>query len=487
MGEISFYSILVFLFTFLLRYIFCPLKENVSLVSDALVHKYFVKSFTEKDKKFLFVDDKRFLSGSLSPYPPILYYLISKIIGIKFLKYDKLFNPFIDALFNMILFVYAFDFFRVSGFSNIDIYIASFIVCLFYVFTPLFYYLTEKTSSFTGRTFNYHLGMFNIMCTVQYLNTHSTYWFLGIVFFSIFIVYSSQFDLQMLILFQSLASVFTFNIYPFFSLLLGLGISYLLYPKWISFFCVRKYRHIKWYYRMLRKKEISLVSRYRKFWSNFLIWIFPFVFIITFNNVYSVSSASFYLFVYALISILVTLFIWIPLFRPFGEAYRYLEFGLPYIYMLFVYTCFVSVDLMSYRYLILFFVLFLNFCLLVRYFCINLMPERSDNAVFEELIVFLNSLDERVILPIPLKGSYAIALRSKHKILSDIFVASDSVSKFCEKYLCPKRDLSALRREYGFDTIVYGKKYNILKIPYDFSEFIIIYQNKEYVVFEVRK
>lgn len=216
---------------------------------------------------------------------------------------------------------------------------------------------------------------------------------------------------------------------------------------------------------------------------------------IIFNNVFY----SFF-FVWSAISLLICIITSTPLFRFLGEAERYGDYSVSAILIvlpLFVYNEYPEINI--WMVFIPFIIWHLVLMVIVLYMWIKAMPS---NTFINPLISFLNTKTTSSIACIPVNLSYQIAYQTNHKVLFNIAL-SESIAKYKTdlnefnslyyKYPLLSLDLQSLITKYKLNFFIIKKTYAYMSLSssinlnelYDFSKFKNIYENQEYILYQV--
>lgn len=479
---ITFFS--VALLTYSWRYFYTSVKKNfINPHRDMTTHLYLVKMLSAPYRRPFFLDDERFVFYSRCTYPPLFHYLLARTLGYERLKrHLRFINPVLETVFNLVYFYFSYRVFHGPlDLSRDTAIIAAFLVSVWYIFSPIFLFLAGRVSIFGGRTFNYHLGMYSLMSMVLFLYTGSLVWFAAAVFFNICIVFSSQFSLQVVIFFQALASLYRMDPYPLVSVLIAFVLAWALNPRWVTAFVKSKWAHYKWYHRGVRENTINLTMAYNGFWGRFLLWSIPFVSLgVMWKNWLGGlnSPVLALLLLYGAISLVVCILIYIPVLRPYGAAHRYLEFGLPFIYITAVYYCVVN-DLMT----VLAGIIFIYFVLTLKEIVKFSTGIHEDDDALEEVIEFLQKHQDKTILSIPLKLAVYLPLHLDNRVLYSINPTIESINKISKKFLYPIDDFDKINGIQPFDWILFRRGVE----GYDLDKYTLLFRNRRFEIYDYRR
>lgn len=477
-AQVVLYTVLVGVLTFFWRYLFSHTGfEDLGPMDDTVVHLYFVKRHSISPFRFKTSDDDRFTIKSRIFYPQLFHRLAAVVLGFSgFLKKGKYVTPFIDSLFNVFLFLFSFFLFRQTGFPGEAHYGAS-VVSVLYLFSPLFFFFRGRVANVGPRVFGYTLGMISFLITLLFLQTMNWMLFSLVVCLNIMIFFSSQFTLQAVLFLNVLTSITALDMKPLLSVLAGLAAVFVIDMKGSAAFLQNKWRHLVWYYRGLREKKITLLKGiYRGYWQKILlftsVYLLLFLFIPDILKLWG-NSVFHWMLIYIASSWIIFGLIFLPPLKPLGEAHRYLEYSHPFALLILTYVCFQNSSWIP---------LLLLFCLNLLstiHYVLKFNQVSGDRRQMEELVKFLKHHPEKVLLPIPLKMSFFLAIYLENKLVASVSPLSDE--KIIKRYDYPIDDFLAIDAVYPFDWIVYKKGADR---TYDFSDREIVYRNSKYIVFK---
>ena len=449
--------ILTFSIAVLIR--FLPLSY-VSTSTDTYGHLYYLKEL-KKQKKGPFSGIKTNVIGSTkaSFYHPFLWHYLFKLFHVDFLiKNQKFFNPIIDTLYSSFVFFVLFQ----LGFSQ---YLCS-IGVLLYVLTPMWFSTLSvgpRVTSFTPRLMSEIILSVFFFITVYNLETS----YLNIIFLSsllaTYILMSTKFGLQAIILISIPYILLSFDLSPLYSIIIGILFSLLISKGKSLNYLKTQFRHLIWYYNQNKKKKMHISNRNSinylleqidhkdKFFVKFVRFIklsistnsfiglfvkMP-IFIFCINSIiqslnfdnYNVLSKEEALIVS---SLAIFLLINISTFLFLGESERYIN-HISLIIIIYFLTNYndsnLPIYLLTYGLIFWFFEIIL---LRKNYFKLKL---REDS--FEKILNHLKKLNDKVVAIYPynyLGGVYRIMLETDNKVVFNALIDKKSENYFKKNF-----------------------------------------------------
>jgi hypothetical protein len=308
-------------------------------------------------------------------YHPFFWHWIFGLLNIKYLiKYQKVFNPLLDALFSVLLFATLIYTGKNSNYALL--------ATLLYLFTPMFFSqlsIGPRIASFTPRLFSEILVNLFFLVLLLNFNFESNFQYLIAILFSIIVLISSKFGTQAILFISILGLILSFYYIPFILLLSSFFLLLIITNGAIFQSLKEQYSHLKDYYKKNRKKQmaisnrnsfsfvfqnklnlISLKSNINKVISqNSFVGVTLKMPIIVFLVVISVINHNSSLlnlnnetFVIVLSSIILFFIINIPIFLFLGEAERYLNHVSLFIIILFM-DLISSLNLLYFSYILI--------------------------------------------------------------------------------------------------------------------------------------
>jgi hypothetical protein len=479
--HVSIATLLVGVVTFFWRYLLTINRGNsFAPDDDSVVHYYFVKMHEAQPQRFKITKDDRFLVGDNTAYPQLFHKIIALILGYeKSISCKQWINPTLDTFFNMILFNFSnwFIFKSIPDESGLSM---AFITSMLYLCSPLMIFYEARVINFGERLFSYILGMLSIIAVLIYFKENSLIFLLLAVVLNVLIIFSSQFTLQVILVFHLFASLLTKDVLPFLTVIIAFAAAFSVFPKLMIAFVKAKYKHIDWYYRALKLNQFNLAFIYRKLLRKTTVYGLAFLLLLVrSNNVIPLYRQEMFkgMIIYIIVSICIFGLVYLPVFKPFGEAIRYLEYSQPFALILLVYICTLNKD-----WVILGILSLINM-LSTIHFIIKFNLKTSSHTDWKSLIAFLEQHQNKTLLIIPEKLSYLIATHLDNKLVAAMLTGDDykKIDAIRKKYAYPIDDFEKINCSYPFNWILYRKGH---EKSYDFSDKPIVFQNTEYIVLE---
>jgi hypothetical protein len=478
---------LVGILTFTWRYLLTLNRgKNFLPDDDNVVHHYFIKMFSMQPHHFKITKDERFVLCPYTSYPQFFHKLMASLLGFdRFLKFKQSINPVLDALFNMVFFVFSYFFIFGPGMmmskTGQNGLLLAFITSILYLFSPLMIFFEARVINFGERLFSYIIGMLSIISVILYLNTKNIAFLLPAVFFNVLVIFSSQFTTQVILFFHLFSSIFMQDVFPFLTVLSAWGVSFSIAPRIMVSFIKAKYLHIRWYYRALKNKTHDIAFLYRNLLPRMIVYGLPYLLAAVYiKDIIPLSRQPLFqgITVYCIGSICTFILIYLPVFRPFGEAVRYLEYSLPFVIITLVYTC-----ALNNRWIILGILMTVNL-LSTFHYILKFNLKTPGNPSWESMIRFLNKHEDRTLITIPLKLSYFISTHTNNKMVNAMLLGSDytKIESIRKKTEYPIDDFHKIKHDYPFDWIVCRKGY---ESSYNFSRMRIVFRDSEYIIYEL--
>lgn len=462
--------------TFIWRYLFSfSGLDPINPRDDSFVHLFLVKNHSFSPFSFKNSEDDRFLVKSRVFYPQLFHRIVAALLSFKgFMKYGKFVNPVLETLFNLYLFIFTYKILNTTASFHQSIYGAT-AVSVLYLFSPIMVFFPGRLANIGARLFGYVVGITSFILTIEFLESTDFVLLPIIVLFNLVILFSSQFTLQAILFLNVLASIISLNAVPLLPVSATLGVAFIIAPRGTVYFFKNKWGHIVWYYRALKGKKIDLLKDiYRQYWRKLLLFSPPylalFFYLPSLAGLWG-NSIIHWMIVYIAASLVMFSLIFLPFLKQLGEAHRYLEYSHPLVYVILIYL-----SLNTGVYLPLIFLLFLNFLSSVHFlFRYHLIP--SGHQELFQLVEFLKNNTEKIILPIPFKLSFYMAISLQNKFVASISPVTDK--RIMKKYDLPIHDFETIHELYPFDWIVCEKKW--LK-TYGLENCKIIYRNSAYFI-----
>lgn len=481
MMEFGFYqlalSFFLGLFAFSWRFLVTTAnKKVITALGDSAVHFYYCKALRDYGK-FRIRKDGRFVVDPATYRPQLIYKLLASLASIETLrKYSYYVNPLIESIFTVFLFN-SIAFLLKGSLTPAYVLPAAASITVFYVFSPLLIFFPERVAYFGERLFSYILGMASFIVTVAYLENRLIVFFLAIVLLNLMVIYSSQFTFQAVVLLQFGFTLLSLNLIPFLTVLIAFLIVFVFDAKWLITYLKAKHFHFKDYHRKLKQKQISLAFVYDHFWKRTFVFGLPYIMALIFlPDLHRImeSETLKYMSYYIISSLALLLLVYLPLFRPIGEAIRYLEYSLPFVLTIIVYLSFATGKILP---VILLF--FINLSTYIHYVHKFVSTVGEDDQV-DGVVRFLQDQPGKTILPIPFKLSYFLAANLGNNLVASV-VPRGKIDEISKYYNRPIDDFEKIKSLYDFDYIVYKKNFDK---SYDFSTKKIVYQNENYIIFK---
>jgi len=336
------YLIVIFIFTLLFRSMIRIILPKL-IDYDTYFHIFLI-NYIRKNGTSNFIDENKLVMKASFDYPWLLHWILSKIPKKIDSYVERFFNPLLDSLFSIIIFLILYN-------STLDIE-KSFYGVLIYIFTPITFSLLStgpRVKSLTPRLFGEIMGSLVFISEYYYLlNDNNLFLFSSIIFAS-FVFLSSKFALQTLIFMNIILSLLFLNIYFIIVIICGFLIALAFSRGKVIFLLRQQFNHLIWYfknnlkgntpvgnrnnytflYELLKSRNIKKIVNY--FFTNntlsIVILKFPIYLIsvyISINNLLNnnLNILDYFIFASLIIFILTSM----RLFLFLGEAERYLNF-----------------------------------------------------------------------------------------------------------------------------------------------------------------
>lgn len=466
-------SIFVFAFSFrsLLRVFF---KNNIDF--DTYFHLYFIE-FIRNNGTINLIEQKRFIKPFGLNYPWMMHLFISFFPKKFDMLFERFFNPFLDSLFTVFLYI-------------VTLYITesnsqALIVTILYLFTPAMFTtlsLGPRIKSFTPRLFGEIVGSMMFIFEYLYFLNNSYVFLIFAVIFAGLAYLSSKFSVQAIVFISIFLFLFTFDIEYLIVLLSGFVLSMILSRGKYLEVLKQQAQHLKWYFiRNIQGKmsvsdrnsfKISFnhlsYKRYKRFISSLLLHNtfiiiltrFPLVYLslyLIYEN-YQVTS-SFALLDYFIISSFLVFFISsLRLFLFIGEAERYLNY-MAFFILLKVSLLFEAHSLYLYT--------FMAYGLIFYIFDFVLLKIRKHSSSDDELLItWLNEQkNDLKIATIPYHlGGWKLIYETKHDWLYHLVWIDLELKRHLDQNYAlnyPFLNIDKAEQimdEYSLDYIFYNKK-----------------------------
>lgn len=470
MLNISLLFLFSLFFRFFLRFIY---KKDIDF--DTYFHLFLINHLRINGIQNM-IETKRFIKPFGLNYPWMMHFFIS-LFPKKFdMLFERFFNPFLDSLFTISLYIVTY---YITDSNN-----QALIVAILYLFTPAMFTtlsLGPRIKSFTPRLFGEIVSsMMFIFEYLYFLNDNYLFLILAIVF-SGFAYLSSKFSVQAIVFMSIFLFLFTFDIEYLVVLIGGFILSMILSRGKYFEVLKQQVEHLKWYFIKNIQGEMSVSKRnslkvlveylknkkYKKiigallFQNTFVIILtrFPLVYLALYF-IYDdyIINGKLELVDYFIISSFIIFFISsLKWFLFIGEAERYIN------YMVFFIILKVSFFLEeNILYLVVFMICGIIFYILDF---ILLWKETNKNSVNDELINWLNYKNKELkIATIPYHlGGWRIVESTKHNWLYGVFFIDDNDTKTLNSYTkkYPFLDINKADKiidEYNLDYIFYNKQ-----------------------------
>lgn len=489
------YCLLVFAFTFLTRYTSCFLFGEVQVaLSDLPFHACYFKKTTESRCSKIVTCFSEIITPNQIFYRPFFFY---KIVSVflnyeQFRKYNKYINPFVDALYNTLMYsFFCYVLKKASWEGNVEV--VALLSSISYLLSPFLVYFSPRFMCFGTRHFSYCILSIVFIFQVIFLSGGGWMFFILSVLFTTLSLYSAQFTMQASIFIPLVASVLLFRWEPVAIAFIGIILSFLFTPKWTKNFFTKKFHHYRWYAKNIDTNR-TIRYIYKLYPKQLLLYgnIFFIVFFLYLfdGNVWGGNAIYKNMFFYMTATVIVSLIIASPYFklRVFGEAIRYCEYGVVFASFLFCYWCIESNNLLL-LFIYLLISMLLYFKIIIAEVDLKINTQTNDVAYTSELLTFLNKQAIKTVLPMPYIGgvSYAIIQATKHNVLTILALDKNS-SLLTEKLKnipwVVKRDLDQIYKEYPFDLIIFDKTQSVTVDDYSLENYQILFENGRYLVYE---
>lgn len=455
-------------FRFFLRFIY---KKDIDF--DTYFHLFLINHLRINGIQNM-IETKRFIKPFGLNYPWMMHFFIS-LFPRKFdMFFERFFNPFLDSIFTVSLYILTF---YITDSNN-----QALIVAILYVFTPAMFTtlsLGPRIKSFTPRLFGEIVGsMMFIFEYLYFINDNYIYLVLAIIFSGLAYL-SSKFSVQAIVFISIFLFLFTFNIEYLVVLFGGFILSMIFSRGKYLEVLKQQVEHLKWYFIKNIKGEMSVSNRnslkvliehfknkrYKKvisallFQNTFVIVLtrFPLAYLALYF-IYDdyIINGKLELVDYFIISSFIIFFISsLKWFLFIGEAERYINYMV--FFILLKVTLFFEENIL---YLLLFIIYGIIF-----YILDFILLQKKTNNVDDELIKWLNSqYKELKIATIPYHlGGWRIVESTKHNWLYGVFFINGDDIKILNSYMkkYPFLDINKADKiidEYNLDYIFYNKQ-----------------------------
>jgi len=500
--------------------------------SDEYIH-YWLINRIRKNKS---INQKKIhdslIEGYLA-YPPLLSFIVSLFPKKYWFAYGKLLNIIFDCL--SIVFVYYCSTFIFEYLIKVNSAIISpaFSVALLFSTSPIFFpvsYYARLGRINGGRTIS-------VLFSLLYFTAFGCAFILDIQWcyficipIGILIILSSQFGMQYMIFTSILLAIFYLHLYPII-ILLCIFLIVILIPKiGARKIIVYKLNHYLWYIKANKQKksnvwdrnnikDILLLPYYlfknvkkfirlvtKKITFCIIIYSLPIIVVLTVwiimnpesIEIFTINSTTTYISVLVLSSFITVFLTSLKPLLFLGQAERYLEYSVFFIYLLFVIYLFryqFNVTTIINLVLMQLFLVFLSFMLKkLSELKKNMLPDDSNE--FKELISFLSKKKSLRIISIPTKLNFKVEtfLYEKNNKYYYDFIGDklDGMRYMNEEYSIlhyVNTDFNYFKKKYKINTIIVrNKNINVAKmkgIQYKFSGLNKIYANNEYEVYKI--
>lgn len=463
--------IFAFVFRSMLRVIF---KKDIDF--DTYFHLYLIEFIRNNGTNNL-IELKRFIKPFGLNYPWMMHFFIS-LYPKKFdMLFERFFNPFLDSLFSVFLYI---GIFYITESDNQAI-----IVAILYLFTPAMFTtlsLGPRIKSFTPRLFGEIVGGSVFIFEYMYFIFDNYIYLLVAIFFSSLTYLSSKFSVQALVFISSCLFIFTLEI-EYIIVLLGGFVLSMIYSRG-NYYEVLKQQlgHLKWYFFKNIRGEMGISDRnsiytlinflktgeYKRFIKSLLfrntfiivLTRFPFVYISLYFIFieYQITNQLQLIDYFIISSVIIFIVTSLKWFLFIGEAERYLNYVVFFVF--FKIVPFFDNNLVWLNFFMIYGLLFyiLDF-ILVRKKKINY------NKLNKILIQWLNKHDKKLnIATIPYHlGGWSITYETNHNWLYHLVWIDKESKKYLDdnytlKY--PYLDIDKADKiieEYKLDYIIYDK------------------------------
>jgi hypothetical protein len=472
---------------------------------DTYGHLYFAKELSSQKVGPFGSISMKVLGGKQFSTPFIWHWIVG-LFSIEFVsKYQKLWNPTLDAIFSVGVYLIALR----LGFEQVEA-----LLCYsLYLLTPMWFSRISsgpRVESLTPRLSGEIIT--NIFFAVVCLPLGLPLWVTAVIggICAFYVLGSSKFGVQALLFLTPIISVFSFSIIPALCLILG-GILLAIVSKGAFLNSVSgQLRHLKWFFLGNLNDSISISGRnkfdgkYKKrnkegarnyivrvlvmfigtnSYTGVLIKLPILILVLLGAGIFSDIDDALYIYMVPVWSAFI-LFLLINL-QPLlflGEAERYLNHVALFIVLAAV-NLFSKISLESLLFIIL---IYGAIYLLIEAFVLPRVNKRplSEDKEADQVITFLKNIDETIVLTYPYHaggGVYRIMAETPHKTIYPILTSDTFFKKFEKKYgsqypffnLC---DLERIQTDLDVTVLVVNKLFlesNIgldWKPPVDWSE-----------------
>ena len=512
----------ILLFCFLLRLIFI-----ITPTTDVYAHLWHIK----KHRLYGFGKHNVFKSifEGIKGYPSLPHYFLSHFSEKNEIRTGYLLNILYDCMSVFFIYVISKILFAKILIPSTSFYIEPhFIATILYGTCPILLPYTSRLKSFGGRTFGNLINLIYFASLGLYLISNNYFFLTGSICSGVLILLSSQFGMQVMVLFSIFIAIFYLNVFPVLTVGLVFCIGTIFPGLGVRGILKHRINHYLWYKKNYSKgttasgrNRLIDILRYpiyffsdpNKFFEltfkklSLIIAAFSlptFIFLLYFVGtdysrflIYWDNDILRYLFAVSFSSFIIFGLVSLKWLSFIGEAERYFEYSIGAIIILFVFYCFK----LSY-FGLLFFMIIFHICIIMLNFMASL-KRLIKNAVklendtnFIQLMEFINSSEHRRILSIPTKLSFKISLYSKEIFeFYYQFVTEKEIDGFQRQqedellYNFIKPDFDYFIQKYRIDTFVIQKKAlkkskREHKINYVFTNLKLVFQNEEYLIYQ---
>jgi len=481
-------SVIVFLVTFWIRSL--SLFPGIYFHSqDMPFHVNAVFDMWKNGNRHIMSFDRLLISPELG-YPFLFHRLIAWIFNPKsFERLAHYVNPFLESLFNVVLFLITYFSFKGLGGTLFSSLLDAGKVSLLYIFAiPMFISTLVRLSHFGERGFAVITGSIALLAVIYGVYLQSYWFFFIAVLFNIVVFQSSQFGAQAIVLINIVYSFLIWDARPFLSLLASVLAMFIFLPRYFTRFVYFKYLHlVKFYFPTIKNNKRSMAWVYDSFFKKILLKA-PYFYVGLAASLFLVYRGNINPFIYLNMmmwntSVIVCMIVYIPVFRCIGEAHRYLEFAM-YSFLIITVT---ASNLLGNEYYWTVLLVFTVFHMLNNSYLDQLNKQyRDENRYVNDLIAFLNCFQDKVILSIPnhVFTFYMMRLTS-HRFVDGIYAKNvDKYYDVFETYQVPRADLDYIYNIYKFDFVVVDRKWLACSTKkYNFSWMRPVFANKHFQVF----
>jgi len=456
--------------------------RGVSQSFDSYGHIYYAKELKcQKKGPFGSIKTKVVWGDNLS-LPFMWNWLIGFLPLSIVSKYQKYFNPVIDAFFTLSIYLLALK----IGFEQGD----ALLCCGLYLLTPMWFSrlsIGPRTSSFTPRLSGEIFT--NIFFCVTILPIGAPGW-MSILLGSVccfYVLSSSKFGVQALLFLTPLVSLFSHTLLPIFSLILGIFLLATISEGAFLISLKQQLGHLRWYFYKNLKGETAISDRNKlgKVWfrekgvapSKYILKIVRLslmsnsftgvllkmpilVFLIAGVFFLPRDAGSLFFLEPVFAGIIVYILINIPCFLFLGEAERYLNHVA--IFIVFGAVSLATVlQLQEYLWLFLLYGFIYLFC--EAFFLPRLLKKIIQKQSEHDIIIdYLKSQEKGVVLSYPYHaggGVYRIMAETDHRTVLLNAITEDFAEKYQSIYedKYPFADLSKLddmHIDFGVDILI---------------------------------